>query len=208
MPRVHHKYNSAKFNTEYSTWYAMKRRCFNEDCPEFPNYGARGITVCGRWLGDEGFDNFVDDMGKRPDGCSIDRIDVNGDYCPENCRWADLLTQNNNRRTNRYITINGRTQTIMEWARETGLLWDTIHDRIERGWAESRILSKDNAKYTMVTIDGETHPIKYWCEHYNIPRSTFFFRLQRGWEGQRLLLPSRPKSPNGQGKRRKKRTPI
>lgn len=191
MSRVSYKYNSSKFKAEYFTWHNMKRRCCNKHSPEYPNYGGRGIKVCERWLEKQGFDNFMDDMGERPEGCSLDRIDVNGDYCPENCRWADLLTQNNNRRTNRYVTIKNRTQTIMEWSRESGVSWDTIHDRIERGWGEDRLLQKEDSRYRIVTIKGETHTFKYWCNKYNLSRSTLFFRLQSGCPEDKLLLPSR-----------------
>lgn len=83
----------------YSTWQGIKDRCYNRNNAQFNDYGGRGVVVCERWLMPlEGFWNFVHDMGERPDGYSLDRIDPNGDYCPENCQWADRLTQNNNTR--------------------------------------------------------------------------------------------------------------
>ena len=80
----------------YSTYARMKQRCYDPGDPGYPYYGGRGITVCQRWLDD--FWNFVEDMGERPEGFTLDREDTNGDYCPENCRWADLNTQSLNRR--------------------------------------------------------------------------------------------------------------
>lgn len=82
----------------YRTYYNMKSRCFNKKTPSYKNYGGRGITVCERWLGSNGFLNFIADMGERPDGYSLDRINNDGNYEPNNCRWADSKTQCNNRR--------------------------------------------------------------------------------------------------------------
>lgn len=83
----------------YNTWKGMRQRCENPHFKQYADYGGRGIVICERWtMPVEGFWNFVNDMGERPDGYSLDRIDPDGDYCPENCQWADRLTQNNNTR--------------------------------------------------------------------------------------------------------------
>lgn len=85
-----------KGTKEYKAWSEMKQRCINKNAQQYKNYGARGIKVCDRWL--QSFENFYADMGKAPDGFSIDRIDVNGDYCPENCRWVTNSVQSRNKR--------------------------------------------------------------------------------------------------------------
>lgn len=82
----------------YNTYGGMKKRCLQENDKDYPRYGGRGVKICDRWLGVDGFFNFVDDMGERPDGCTLDRIDSEGDYSPENCRWADINTQGLNKR--------------------------------------------------------------------------------------------------------------
>lgn len=84
---------------EYRTWNLMKRRCFNKNTKEYKNYGGKGIGVCDRWA--NSFSNFLEDMGKRPNGCSLDRINCSGDYSPENCRWATDRQQQRNRSNNR-----------------------------------------------------------------------------------------------------------
>lgn len=110
----------------YNSWRAMADRCLCESNKHFKDYGGRGIKICDRWRPPYGFWNFVDDMGDKPsyaktpsgrDVYSLDRIDVNGDYCPENCRWADQSQQMNNTRANKKYTVRGVTGTFVELAR-------------------------------------------------------------------------------------------
>jgi hypothetical protein len=82
----------------YGTWKSMRGRCYQQSMDCYPDYGGRGITVCDRWLGKDGFKHFIDDMGERPEGMTLDRINVNGNYEPSNCRWAKAHQQNWNRR--------------------------------------------------------------------------------------------------------------
>lgn len=134
-----------KGTKEYKAWSEMKQRCINQNAQQYKNYGARGIKVCDRWL--QSFENFYADMGKAPDGFSIDRIDVNGDYCPENCRWADNETQQYNRRDTVKITFNGITENLMYWSKKTGLSTRTLYERlrcnkkIKIPWSIEKILT-------------------------------------------------------------------
>lgn len=123
-----------KISTEYKTWQTIKERCYNKNSKGFDRYGGRGIKVCDRWL--EKFENFLEDMGRRPKNkTSIDRIDVNKDYCKENCRWADKYEQANNRTTNRILIIDGISDTVTNWARKYNFNDTTILERINRGYS-------------------------------------------------------------------------
>jgi hypothetical protein len=118
----------------YRTWARMKSRCNNRNVKDFKNYGGRGIQICQSW--NESFENFYADMGDPPSPeHSLDRIDVNGNYEPGNCRWATFLEQANNKRDSYLITINGRTQSLPDWCRELGLRKGTVGSRIwDYGW--------------------------------------------------------------------------
>ena len=123
---------STKRIPEYTVWEGMKRRCYNRNDRYYSTYGGRGVKVCDRWV--NSFKNFYLDMGERPTNkYSIDRIDVNGDYCKENCRWATAKEQSVNRRSNVWIEYNGETKTISQWAEFYGLKYDTLRNRYVRG---------------------------------------------------------------------------
>lgn len=108
-------------------------------CHAYPYYGGRGIKVCERW---KDFANFLQDMGEKPAGMTIDRINVDGDYCPENCRWADAIEQMNNRRNVHRLTANGITDTIRGWSERTGLPQDTIYLRLKRGASHDEAVNR------------------------------------------------------------------
>lgn len=114
--KTHSIIHGMSHTLEYGIWKQMKYRCTVETNPGYPDYGGRGIKVCDRWL--ESFQNFYEDMGSKPEGMSLDRIDVNGDYCPENCRWADISTQN----FNQGIRVNNKSG-------RTGVSWDSERNK-------------------------------------------------------------------------------
>ena len=116
---------------EYKTWSDIRNRCQNPNSQRYPQYGARGIEVCSRWQ--DSFEAFYADMGPRPDGCSLDRVDNNGPYSPENCRWAGAITQANNKRSNLRVRWFGITQTLAEWARVLDVPYRTLQSRYRRG---------------------------------------------------------------------------
>ena len=135
------KHGMTKTRT-YISWQGMKGRCFNKNREKYKDYGARGITVCDRWLGKNGFENFYTDMGERPEGKTLDRIDNNGNYCPENCRWSSPKEQANNQRSNILITYKGKTKNMKQWSEELGIKYDIIGMRIRKGWDIKKALNK------------------------------------------------------------------
>lgn len=131
-----------KHNTQaYRSWQHMKVRCGDTKNPVFRHYGARGIKVCRRWL--DGFAYFYSDMGDPPTSKhTIERINNDGDYCKENCKWATRKEQSANQRSNRKITIRGVTKILAEWCRESGRHRSSINNRLRRG------LSPDEAIFS------------------------------------------------------------
>jgi len=115
----------------HNSWCAMKQRCNYAQSKQYPAYGGRGITVCARW--NDSFENFLADMGERPKGMTIDRINSDGNYEPKNCRWATDPDQQRNRRSTILIERNGVTKCVKDWCEELGLKPDAVYGRIRRG---------------------------------------------------------------------------
>lgn len=128
-----------KVTKEYGTWQSMLHRTRSKKAINWENYGARGIKVCDRWLD---FRNFIDDMGKAPSPKhSIDRIDVNGDYEPNNCRWATPKEQNNNKTNNKLLTYDGKTMNLTQWSERLGIDRMLVGNRLRRGWSVEKALT-------------------------------------------------------------------
>jgi hypothetical protein len=126
--------------TEYRIWKAMLARCYNPNVDAFPRYGGRGIFVCDRWR--HSFPNFFEDMGPRPGGKSIERIDNDFSYSKENCRWATCAEQNRNQHTNHILNFNGVVRCLVDWGKLMGIPHNTIINRLNRGWSIERALSE------------------------------------------------------------------
>lgn len=138
MSRTH----GQRHTPEYHIWLSIIQRCHNPNNPTYHHYGGRGIVVCDRWR--ESFENFYADMGPRPKMArlrehSIERVDNDGAYAPDNCRWATYTAQSRNRRNNRQITFRGVTRTVTDWEKETGL---SVRLRLNAGWSVERALTE------------------------------------------------------------------
>lgn len=124
----------------YKIYSSMRERCYRPQHMHYANYGGRGIEVCPEWRGDfAAFREWAMSHGYA-DNLSIDRIDNDRGYSPDNCRWADAKTQCGNRRTCHMLTVDGQTHTLSEWARISGIKNSTIRERLKRGWSIERAL--------------------------------------------------------------------
>jgi hypothetical protein len=122
----------------YMCWGSMMKRCYNSKHRDFKYYGGRGIKVCERW---HKFENFFEDMGNPPEGMTLDRIDNDGDYTPENCRWATWEEQQNNRGNNHWVEFKGERKTVTQWERSLGMNKNTLWRRLYRGWSIEQALT-------------------------------------------------------------------
>lgn len=157
-----YKLHGGKGEHLYQIWCAMKQRCYNPNNKRYDSYGGRGITICDEWLNDYpafrkwAIENGYEDNGK----LSIDRIDNDGNYEPNNCRWADIITQANNRSSNIVITYNGKTQTLRQWSEETGISMDALYSRYRAGKTAEEILKKYDVRNIGCTrVDISTNRI-------------------------------------------------
>ena len=135
-----YKHGGAKTKL-YEVFKTMHRRCEAETSNRFSYYGARGISVCEEWKDFRAFREWAHNNGYA-EGLTLDRIDNNGDYCPENCRWATVKQQSNNRRNNVYIEIDGQLKTAAQWSDLTGIPYRTIYGRYKSGLTGKEVIRK------------------------------------------------------------------
>ncbi len=138
---------------EYICWSGIKRRCYNPKDTHWKTYGGRGISVCERWV--NSFENFYADMGPRPDGYTIERVDVNGNYEPSNCKWIPARDQHCNKTNTRRITAFGREQIFADWARELKITPAHLHYHLKRKTLEEIINERSNPVTKTCEFCGE-----------------------------------------------------
>jgi hypothetical protein len=166
----------------------MRRRCRNIYRKGANYYVLRGITICDRWLGEDGFTNFILDMDWKPEeDLSLDRIDCNGNYTPENCRWATAKQQSNNKRDNYPITINGVTKNVIQWANEYNIPDTTLWNRIKRGWTGEKLIQHQQKRLNLIEIKDEIKSLAQWSKDTDIPESTIRNRINAGWPIDNIL---------------------
>lgn len=175
----YHLTHGMKGTRIFSVYNGMKGRCYNPNDRKYPRYGGRGISMCEEWRNNpSSFFDWAFSNGYR-DGLSIDRIDNNGNYSPENCRWADDITQANNKSTNHIYEHNGEKKTIAEWSRELGLSYSATNYRIKRG-SFDELFGNMDANHHFVSHNGVTMSIDEWALFLNAPYSTIRARVRRG----------------------------
>lgn len=172
-------------DSTYNSWACMKSRCNNPNHPDYHYYGGRGITHDPRWAD---FKNFFEDMGPKPDdSLTIERIDNDGNYCKENCKWGTRKEQARNKSNNRIFTCSGRTMTLAEWAEELGVSHNTIYGRLERGWSLEKTLTTKARSYNSIAYQGETLNISQWETKLGFKPGIIKTRLLRGWSVEKAL---------------------
>lgn len=195
------------FRTEFQAWLDMKKRCYGATNPRYKDYGGRGIRVCHRWY--FSFKNFLDDMGPKPSTKhSLDRIDNNSDYHPSNCRWATYTQQLRNQRNTKFLTLNGETLPIIEWAERLGVTSVCIINRLRRGWPVEKTLTSKSWEgihhgSMTTTINGKTLSIRQWAIKLGFRNINIIYdRLKLGWTIERALTtPARKYSMLNKGRK-------
>lgn len=177
---------SNKYHSEFNVWLGIIDRCENKQSWAYKWYGKRGIKICKEWR--NSFQKFLEDMGPRPTSKhTIDRINNNGDYKPNNCRWATRKEQARNRRNNRLITYKGETKCMTEWAEVAKLPTTAFESRLDLGWTMQKIMEtplKINKKYEH---NGEMLSIKQWADKTGIYSKTLVKRLEQGWSFSKAI---------------------
>jgi hypothetical protein len=170
----------------YKAWNSMKERCLYEKFPGYKDYGGRGIVICDEWVNDYlTFKEWALNNGYAKT-LSLDRIDVNGNYTPQNCRWITMSEQQHNKRTNVFLEYNGERHTLAQWGMITGLGKSTIISRKNKGWSVEQILTtpklcRNASNPRIIEYNGEGHSIREWSEIFNIPRQRIDKRIGAGW---------------------------
>lgn len=194
--RTHGHAGSGEATPEYRTWSSLKKRCLNPKDGSYDNYGGRGITVCGRWR--DSFEAFYEDMGPRPSSRhSIERVDVDGNYEPSNCRWATPTEQANNRRSNVVLTIDGESSTVAEWSRKAGVRLDRIYTRLRKGWshrdavfgpAGGRRYHKPPTRARIVRWQGCDMLMSEACADAGVSPSDVLYHIKRGKSAEDAIM--------------------
>ena len=193
---------------EYKAFQSMKQRCLNPNNKSYKNYGGRGIKICERWMERNGFNNFIEDMGHKPSAKhSIDRMNNDEDYSPENCRWTTQAEQMRNTSKTLNITFRNKTQCLKDWCQELNINYHKAHDRFKAGNSIEDILS--DSKYTknnrLLEFNGQIKSLQDWATQYNINQSALNRRLFRGWTIEKSL--TTPMNPQNNKKPKNKLRP-
>ena len=172
---------------EYRTWKGMRARCYAPCNRNTGNYQKDGICVCERW---NSFENFFNDMGERPEGYTLDRINPKENYSPENCRWASWETQAKNRNLfNINITYKGETKCLKDWSKEYNINYTTLIARMKKfkNLSFEEILNYEDPRTAKIEWQGNLYTRDELCSLYNIPKQNFYDRIHKGWSLEKIL---------------------
>lgn len=176
-------------------WQNIRNRCLNPNNPRFKDYGGRGIKICKKW---SDFETFFNDMSKNyKPGLQIERIKNNRGYSPSNCKWASKTEQANNKRNSHFITHNGQTKTLAEWAKDLNIPYTALISRINKHkWPLDKALTKrvaKPAKERLVKWRGKTYNISTWSKITGIGETTLQYRLKAGFSVEDLFKKPSPR---------------
>jgi hypothetical protein len=176
---------NGKITKEYQAWKAMKSRCYSPVNKQ-TSYQNKQVIVCEQWKNN--FDKFLEDMGKCPEGYSLDRIDNNGNYEPSNCRWSDNSTQSKNRGTfNKVFTYAGKSMVLKDWAKELNINYTTLYQRIYRSGLSFEKAIEEDPFNVFLEYNNEIKSLDEWSKITGIPKSTISDRKRRGWAVNRIF---------------------
>lgn len=181
MEIIHGEAKRGQLTPLYNTWRGMRERCSNPNHINYKNYGGKGIKVCEEWQNSFlEFRSWALSNGYK-EGLTIDRINVDGNYEPSNCKWSTQKEQQNNKTSNHLLTYHGKTLTINQWSEELGIKREIIKDRLRWGWSvedifETPVRECKNIEYE---FNGETHNLKTWSSIVGIPYDTLHYRVHK-----------------------------
>ena len=177
----------------------MKYRCTQPKYDKYQYYGERGISVCPEWA--DSFDTFREWAlcHGYEEGLTLDRIDNDGNYEPDNCRWVTRKEQSNNKSTNHYLTFKGKTQSVQKWADELGVNYTMLEQRILDGWDVEKALTEPNRGTnhpSLATFNGKTQRLYEWANELGMNKNTLNNRInQQGWSVEKALTTPVKKRP-------------
>lgn len=190
----------------YRIWCAMKTRCENPNFPRYCDYGGRGIVICADWNLFPHFKAWALASGYA-DKLTIDRIDNNGPYAPENCRWATFTEQARNKRNNTWLVAFGENKKVVDWVNDARCVVDysNLRSRLHEKWESERALTQPleiiaKQKKRTITRDGRTQSINAWCRELGLKPAGVYQRLWRGLSNEEILAPVKVVAPYGSKK--------
>lgn len=194
-----YKYGAYKSSLpEFKVYLGIKQRLFNPNRKSYKDYGGRGIGMSPEWV--DSFEKFYLDMGPRPTPKhTVERLDNDGDYCPDNCAWLERSKQNSNQRRSKRVTLKGKDLTLKEGCEISGVSYWTARDRFDGGVAPEDIFSRRNRGLRLLTYKGETLSMAEWCRRLKLNYVTVRQRLNAyGWSVERAFeTPNAGRGANG-----------